>query len=112
MGGVLMSPPAGKGLKDIRNGAILQCLEAATLGMPFEVWKTRMGRFRNGNTIQAFRAVYQNGGGGMKGVASFWQGVGPKMVESATKGAVLLFAKDTIKDGCLGAGVNPTMSGF
>jgi len=45
-------------------------LEAATLGMPFEVWKTRMGRFRNENTIQAFRGVYQNGGGGLKGLFS------------------------------------------
>mmetsp|Transcript_1558 Transcript_1558/g.3311 ORF Transcript_1558/g.3311 Transcript_1558/m.3311 type:complete len:87 (+) Transcript_1558:1271-1531(+) len=45
----------GKGIKDIRNGAVLQCLEAASLGMPFEVWKTRMGRFRNENTFTAFR---------------------------------------------------------
>ena len=30
----------------LRMGATLQCVEAATLGMPFEVWKTRMGRFR------------------------------------------------------------------
>ena len=42
-------------------------LEAATLGMPFEVWKTRMGRFRNESTLQALRGVYTNGGGGLKG---------------------------------------------
>jgi len=107
-----MSPPKGKDFSSIRDGAVLQMLEAATLGMPFEVWKTRMGRFRNENTIQAFRAVYQNGGGGMKGVGAFWQGVGPKMVESASKGAVLLFAKESIKDSCLGMGINPTASGF
>ena len=41
--------------------------EAASLGMPFEVWKTRMGRFRNESTLQAFRGVYENGGGGLKG---------------------------------------------
>jgi len=44
----------GGGWRDLANGAFLQCLEAATLGMPFEVWKTRMGRFRNENTLQAF----------------------------------------------------------
>ncbi len=44
-----------------------RCLEAITLGMPFEVWKTRMGRFRNESTIQAFRGVYESGGGGTKG---------------------------------------------
>ena len=27
-----------------RTGAILQCVEAATLGMPLEVWKTHLGR--------------------------------------------------------------------
>jgi len=107
-----MGGPKSKSLKDIRNGAILQMLEAITLGMPFEVWKTRMGRFRNENTAQAFRAVYQSGGGGMPGVMKFWQGSGPKMVESASKGAVLLFAKEQIKDSCLGAGINPTLSGF
>ncbi len=30
--------------QDLLNGAVLQCIEAATLGMPLEVWKTRMGR--------------------------------------------------------------------
>jgi len=89
-----------------------RCLEAITLGMPFEVWKTRMGRFRNESTLQAFRGVYQSGGGGMQGVLRFWQGSGPKMVESASKGAVLLFAKEGIKDSCLGAGMNPTAAGF
>jgi len=35
--------------------------------MPFEVWKTRMGRYRSESTVQAFKAVYERGGGGMKG---------------------------------------------
>jgi len=44
-----MSPPtSGSGKmadpRDLLLGAGLQCVEAATLGMPFEVWKTRMGR--------------------------------------------------------------------
>jgi len=42
----------------------------------------------------------------------FWQGVGPKMIESASKGAVLLFSKESIKDTCMGAGIGMTMSGF
>jgi len=87
-------------------------LEAITLGMPFEVWKTRMGRFRNETTTQAFRGVYEAGGGGTSGVLRFWQGSGPKMVESASKGAVLLFAKESIKDSALGMGMNPTLTGF
>lgn len=37
-----MSPPAAQpgkkvGARDLLNGGILQCVEAATLGMPFEV---------------------------------------------------------------------------
>merc|ERR1711934_137897 len=71
-----------------------------------------MGRFRNESTIQAFRSVYESGGGGTKGILRFWQGSGPKMVESATKGAVLLFAKEGIKDSALGMGMNPTIAGF
>ena len=63
MGGAKSMDP-----KDLATGGLLQCIEAATLGMPFEVWKTRMGRYRNESTVQAFRAVYERGGGGMKGV--------------------------------------------
>jgi hypothetical protein len=91
----------------IYQGGILQCLEAATLGMPFEVWKTRMGRYRSETTMESFRAVYQSGG-----VTKFWQGLGPKMVESATKGGVLLISKESLKDSCMAAGVSETMSGF
>jgi hypothetical protein len=80
--------------------------------MPFEVWKTRMGRFRNEGTVQAFKSVYESGGGGVKGVLRFWQGSGPKMVESASKGAVLLFSKEAIKDSAIGVGMNPTLAGF
>jgi hypothetical protein len=108
-----MSPPANQsgknvGFRDLVNGGILQCVEAATLGMPFEVWKTRMGRYRQENTIQAFRNVMRDGGG----VSAFWAGTGPKMVESATKGAILLFSKEAISDSLLAAGVGKTPTGF
>jgi len=33
--------------QNLAAGAFLQCIEAASLGMPFEVWKTRMARNRH-----------------------------------------------------------------
>lgn len=96
-----------KSVKDLRNGALLQMAEAATLGLPFEVWKTRMGRFRNEGTIEAFRNIYQTGGGGFSGVSAFWRGFAPKLVESASKGAVLLASKEGIKDLVGKAGASP-----
>jgi hypothetical protein len=81
---------ASKSLIALRNGALLQMAEAATLGLPFEVWKTRMGRFRNEGNVAAFKNVYAEGGG----VKAFWAGFTPKMVESASKGAVLMVAKE------------------
>jgi len=106
-----MAPTPSKGgqvsLRDLANGALLQCVEAATLGMPFEVWKTRMGRFRNESTIEAFVNVYKRGG-----VGAFWAGLAPKLVESASKGAILLASKESIARALEGAGVNKTLTGF
>ena len=48
--------------------------------MPFEVWKTRMGRFRQEGTLEAFANIYKQGG-----VKAFWAGTGPKMIESGSK---------------------------
>ena len=98
--------------KDARNGALLQCVEAATLGMPLEVWKTRMGRYRNETTIEAFANVYKRAGGGFSGVRAFWAGTSAKMVESASKGAVLMFSKEMIKDSALAMGMGPGTAGF
>lgn len=102
-----MAPTGKKSFTDVRNGALLQMAEAATLGLPFEVWKTHMGRFRNEGTTQAFRNVYIRGGGGFNGVTAFWRGFAPKMIESATKGAVLLVAKEGIKDSATAMGMSP-----
>jgi hypothetical protein len=102
-----MAPAKSLDPRDLANGAFLQCAEAATLGMPFEVWKTRMGRFRNEGTMEAFVNVYKRGG-----VAGFWQGTSAKMVESASKGAVLLFAKEGLLNVCQGAGLSPFVSGL
>ena len=65
---------------DLFLGPLIQCAEAATLGMPFEVWKTRMGRFRQEGTLEAFANIYKQGG-----VKAFWAGTGPKMIESGSK---------------------------
>lgn len=103
-----MAPPSGsKKLTDVRNGALLQMAEAATLGLPFEVWKTRMGRFRTESTVQAFKNIRNNAGGGFKSVSIFWRGFTPKMIESGSKGAVLLVSKEAIKDTAIAAGMTP-----
>lgn len=99
--------PQGKGWKNLRNGAVLQCCEAITLGMPLEVWKTRMGRFRTESTMQSFQTILKQ-----DGVAGFWRGTGPKMIESASKGAVLIYAKEVIADSCASVGVGSTATGF
>jgi len=93
--------------RDLIHGAVLQCIEAATLGMPFEVWKTRMGRYRNESTIQSFKNVYHRGG-----ITAFWAGLGPKLVESATKGGILLFSKESMARALDNAGVSKTLNGF
>lgn len=101
------SSGVNKKLKDVRNGSLLQMAEAATLGLPFEVWKTRMARFRNEGTLTAFHNIRQSAGGGWNSVGIFWRGFTPKMIESGSKGAVLLVAKEAIKDTAESAGVSP-----
>jgi len=98
---------SGGGISNLILGGVIQMGEAATLGMPFEVWKTRMGRFRTETTIESFKNIYSNGG-----AKAFWNGLGPKMVESASKGAILLYAKEGINDSLLTSGVNPVMAGL
>lgn len=62
-------------VKDLLTGGVLQCMEAGSVGMPFEVWKTYMGSYRNESTMQAWRSIYTKGG-----VSAFWKGWQPKMV--------------------------------
>ncbi|EGD79550.1 hypothetical protein PTSG_10117 [Salpingoeca rosetta] len=101
-----------KTLRDARNGAILQMVEAASLGMPLEVWKTHLGRHRNETTFQGLSNIYRQHGGGFSGVRAFWRGTTAKMVESATKGSVLMFSKEFLKDTMLMAGASPAAAGF
>jgi hypothetical protein len=75
--------------------------------MPFEVWKTRMGTFRNEKTMEAFRNIYKKGG-----VGAFWAGWQPKMVESFLKGGILLFSKEAAIRAMLSAGVGEVPAGL
>ena len=89
------------------DGTTLSCLSTVTLGQPFEVWKTRMGRHRMETTAQSFWQVMRSGG-----VRAFYVGIGPKLVESATKGGVLLVAKDAMEHSLKQAGVESTAAAF
>jgi len=81
-----MAPAKSTDPMDLVKGGVLQCMEAITVGMPFEVWKTRMGSYRNESTMQSFRNIYKEGG-----VGRFWVGWQPKLVESFLKGFVYNF---------------------
>jgi hypothetical protein len=54
-----MAPAKSTNSKDLVVGGALQCLEAATLGLPFEVWKTHMGTYRQQSTVEAFGVIYR-----------------------------------------------------
>lgn len=99
--------PKSTNPKDLLTGGILQCIEAITVGLPFEVWKTHMGTYRNEGTVEAFRNVYKKGG-----VGAFWRGWEPKMVESFLKGGILLFAKEGIIRTATGAGLSEMTAGL
>ena len=79
--------------RQLAVGAALQVVEGATLGMPLEVWKTRQGSVPSENARQSLRAVHRNGG-----LSAFWRGSGAKFMESASKGGILLYAKEGIID--------------
>jgi len=93
--------------KDLLKGGVLQCVEAATLGLPFEVWKTHMGTYRSETTMQAFRNIYAKGG-----VGAFWSGWQPKLVESFLKGGILMYSKEAIIRSVTRAGVDEVSAGL
>lgn len=66
-----------------------------------------MGKFREESTFQAFRAVHQRAG-----IAGFWQGTSAKLVESALKGGILLYAKEGISQTMEASGFSPTITGI
>eukprot|EP00300_Choanocystis_sp_HF-7_P036835 c52770_g1_i1.p1 GENE.c52770_g1_i1~~c52770_g1_i1.p1 ORF type:complete len:306 (+),score=60.69 c52770_g1_i1:66-920(+) len=95
------------GPEELLKGATLQCIEAATLGMPLEVWKTHMAANRTESTLQAFGSVYKQ-----RGLYGFWRGTSAKMIESASKGAILLWSKEFILGVAQNSGMNNTVAGI
>jgi hypothetical protein len=57
--------------------------------------------------MESFRNIYKNGG-----VAAFWRGWQPKVVESFLKGGILLFAKESIIRTSLGLGMSEVYAGL
>ena len=82
-------------------------MEAASVGLPFEVWKTHMGTYRSQGTMEAFRNIYRSGG-----VLAFYRGLQPKLFESFFKGGILLFAKEAIIKNCKGVGMGDVTAGL
>lgn len=66
-----------------------------------------MGSYRDQGTIESFKNIYKKGG-----VGAFWKGWQPKMIESALKGAILLYAKESIIRSCQAFGINDILSGL
>ena len=97
--------PSSANSNDLLTGAVLQMIEAITIGMPFEVWKTHMGTFRNEGTVESFRNIYKK-----NGVTGFWKGWQPKLVEGALKGGILLYSKEAIMRSCKGFGMSDVVS--
>lgn len=91
-----MAPASTGDPRDMAIGGVLQCVEAFTLGMPFEVWKTQQisnlakGHWQSAGT--EFAALMK------QGISKFYHGTGAKMVESATKGAILLYGTNLTLD--------------
>ena len=62
---------------------------------------------RDETTMTAFRNIYSQ-----SGLQGFYKGTAPKMVESASKGAVLIYSKELIMESCSSLGVGSVASGF
>jgi hypothetical protein len=56
-----------------------------------QVWKTYLGRNRGTGTLEAVRDISTAGG-----APAFWGGTGAKMVESASKGLILMWSKESL----------------
>ncbi len=95
-------------IKLLLTGGCLQTMEGLTVGMPFEVWKTKMGANRALSTTQAFQAIYAEGG-----IKSFYRGWQAKAFESFSKGGILLYSKEVIVHfSTKGLGFSEVTAGF
>lgn len=96
-----MAPTAGKGdASDAITGALLASAEALSLGLPLEIWKTRQGFNPHESATVALRAIINKGG-----VRSLWAGWDAKLLEAATKGAILLWSKEVLLGLCTSSGM-------
>lgn len=77
------------------------------MGLPFEVWKTHMGTYRKDGTFESLGKIYKRGG-----IAAFWAGWQPKMVEAFLKGGILLFTKEATIRATKGLGAGDVPSGL
>ncbi|KAG8345383.1 putative carrier protein [Trypanosoma vivax] len=82
--------------RDVALGAVLQCTEALTLGMPFEVWKTQhisdLSKGKWGRASSSFVSLWRGG------IGRFYHGTSAKLVEAALKGSILLFGTNLTLD--------------
>lgn len=106
-----MGPQAAPGHKadwrDMALGGFLQCTEAFTLGMPFEVWKTQqishmVKAGERQSAWRSFQALWA------EGLSKFYHGTGAKMLESGSKGAILLYASNATLDSLWMVGLERT----
>lgn len=91
-----MAPTTTGDPKDLLIGGVLQMVEAATLGMPLEVWKTQqissLRREKIETFTESFGALWQ------QGLAKFYKGTSAKLIESGAKGGVLVYSSQAILD--------------
>jgi hypothetical protein len=86
-----MAPQASGDPKDLLVGGVLQCIGAATLGLPLEVMKTRQCSNPREWLFASFSAVKASG------IKTFWKGLDAKLGESFMKGGVFLFSKEYLE---------------
>ena len=89
--------------RSLVTGAVLGCIETVTLGQPLEVWKTRNGQMHNESAFESLRAIYRT-----RGPKGFWVGLEPRLVESTTKGAILVYSREVLLKSCSRLGVRGT----
>ncbi|KEG12129.1 putative mitochondrial carrier protein [Trypanosoma grayi] len=91
--------------RDIAIGAVLQCTEAFTLGMPFEVWKTQqissLAKGKWSSAAEEFKILARGG------LSRFYHGTGAKMIEAGLKGSILLFGTNLTLELEPMVGINP-----
>ena len=97
---LLLAPILLGNPRNLLTGAVLGCIESATLGQPLEVWKTRSSQMRNETAIQSLQHIYK-----ARGLSGFWIGLQPRLFEACTKGAILVYSREVLLSCCGRIGV-------